>query len=650
MVPKLHFTPAGTNEGFRSAGLAIYSNLDPDTLLREIFQNAVDASIADKPIRIRIRFETIQIRDLPAIADYKRALDEAIETQSELGALNNALNVSNAMKQCLQSEKLNVLWISDNGIGLSPQHMVRLLGDGQSAKQDATNSGAFGNGHITVFPASDLRYLLYGGVSEKEGIVSKIFAGHTILASRQSKATNSAYGKDGYLLQSLNPDDLFDRFEFCDHPPDSPLMETKMTEIEKDFGTGSCVGILGFNHFNRDWGIEDTVKTIERVAAVHFLPLVFEGELELSIFNEEKHIRTVNRDRLHDILHQFKDQRRRRNKSIGPNGRQSWATLDAHERGERTRLETSLGSIRALVLHENELDSAAGGTNIQLFRNGMWITNNVPRNEPHRFQSRQAFTAVLLVEPNDALKACELIRDCEGPRHIDILKERLNKNPSAESRFDAFFNEVNERLCDITPEKQTEEFDPGFLLIDAVSQGKKGGAKGSGSRIPVPQPVGPGGTTGGNGGDSTSVVHRLTKPCNAKATLVVKEHSAIVYVRPLDSEARIALRLKSSDGVDATCDIPLIPTYRSFNEGVIVDDSNVCVLSYGVSDRSAESSETHTRPIVIELGPVTKDAEFSVQIPLGEEVQEKLEPVLYRVKAPKADPKGNTTIEKVTAS
>ena len=500
MLPKLHFTPAGTNEGFRSAGLAIYSNLDPDTLLREIFQNAVDASIEDKPIRIQIRFETVRVRDLPAISDYTKALDEAIETQAELGALENALNVSNAMKQCVEEEEITVLWVSDNGVGLSPDHMVRLLGDGQSAKQDATNSGAFGNGHITVFPASDLRYLLYGGVSDHEGVVKKIFAGHTILASRQSKERNSAYGKDGYLLQSLNPDDLFDRFEFCDNPSDSPLMESKLLEIERDFGTGSCVGILGFNHFNQDWVLEDTVKTIERVAAVHFLPLVFEGRLELSIYDGEKRIRTVNRESLHDILSRYKDQKRRRNKSIGPNGRQSWATLDAHERGEQTILETSLGNIRALVLHENELGSAAGGTNIQLFRNGMWITNNVPRNEPHRFQSRQSFTAVLLVEPSDALGACELIRDCEGPRHIDILKERLNKNPSAVKKFDSFFTEINEKLCDITPEKQVEEFDPGFLLIDAVSQTKRGRAIGGGTRVLVPAPIVPGGTTRGIGG------------------------------------------------------------------------------------------------------------------------------------------------------
>ena len=116
MIPKLHFTPAGTNEGFRSAGLAIYSNLDPDTLLREVFQNAVDASTSGQPIRIRLRFEKIKAKEVPGIRDYGKALEEAIETQSALGALENALNVSNAMKHCLESVEFTTLWISDNGV------------------------------------------------------------------------------------------------------------------------------------------------------------------------------------------------------------------------------------------------------------------------------------------------------------------------------------------------------------------------------------------------------------------------------------------------------------------------------------------------------------------------------------------------------
>ena len=286
--------------------------------------------------------------------------------------------------------------------------MDSLLGDGQSAKQDATNSGAFGNGHITVFPASDLRFMLYGGVFENEGATQRIFSGHTILASRQDTVRGNAYGKDGYLVQELRSNDLFNRFVFCDDSTEAPLLHSKLDEIHSDFGTGSCVGIVGFNHFNdlSDGGgggsdLRKTISTIERVASVHFLPLVFQNKLEVSIYRGDRREGAVNSDCLHEVLARTKNQRRRRNRSIGPRGSHSWATLDAHERGERLTLSTSLGDIDTLVLKGR--DSDADGTNIQLFRNGMWITNAVPRNESHRFQSRQSFTAVLLLQPDKAL-------------------------------------------------------------------------------------------------------------------------------------------------------------------------------------------------------------------------------------------------------
>ena len=41
--------------------------------------------------------------------------------------------------------------------------MEALLGDGISVK-DSNASGSYGNGHVVAFPASDLRYVLYGGL------------------------------------------------------------------------------------------------------------------------------------------------------------------------------------------------------------------------------------------------------------------------------------------------------------------------------------------------------------------------------------------------------------------------------------------------------------------------------------------------------
>ena len=644
MKPRLLFTPAGPNEGFRSAGLSIYSNVDPDTLLRELFQNAVDASRPGHNIQIRMKFETVKTSDVPGIDAYRSALEQAIETQRERGALENAKNVTDAMEECSNEQEITILWVMDNGVGLSPDHMDSLLGDGQSAKQDASNSGAFGNGHITVFPASDLRFMLYGGVFEKEGKTQRIFSGHTILASRQDLNRNAAFGKDGYLVQELRANDLFDRFDFCDETTNAPMLHSRLDEIENAFGSGSCVGIVGFNHFNdvSEGGgrsnLEKTIKTIERVASVHFLPLVFENKLEVSIYQSDQRIGAVNSDCLHEVLARTKNQRRRRNRSIGPRGSHSWATLDAHEQGKRLTLSTSLGDIDTLVLKGR--DSDADGTNIQLFRNGMWITNAVPRNEAHRFQSRQSFTAVLLLQPDSALRACELIRDCEGPRHIDILPARLGRNTRERKEFDKFFEEIYDQLIGIAPEKSTEEFDPGFLLVDAVGREALGKAPTGKNRVPIDENDGPiaTGKRKKSGTKTQPILGRMTTPFQTKCSTVLQNGSVHIVIKPLARADRVVLRLKETDGVDATCDTPLQPTYLNFGKDLSIEGNGVKALAFepSLTDQTKDTVATGNQITAVEFGPVQADSEVRMEIPFNGMNGTGVQPVIYRASRPRA--------------
>ena len=79
--------------------------------------------------------------------------------------------------KCLGQGKIQVLWIKDRGIGLGTEQMNELLKAGKSQKQH--KRGSYGLGHLTAFPASTLRYVVYGGCTEKEQILS----GQCILAS-----------------------------------------------------------------------------------------------------------------------------------------------------------------------------------------------------------------------------------------------------------------------------------------------------------------------------------------------------------------------------------------------------------------------------------------------------------------------------------
>lgn len=344
---------------------------------------------------------------------------------------------------------------------------------------------------------------------------------------------------------------------------------------------------------------------------------------------------------MHEVLARTKNQRRRRSRSIGPRGSHSWATLDAHERGERLTLTTSLGDIDTLVLKGRASDT--DGTNIQLFRNGMWITNAVPRNESHRFQSRQSFTAVLLLQPEKALSACQLIRDCEGPRHIDILPTRLGRNSKERKEFDKFFEEIYELLVGIAPEKSTEEFDPGFLLVDAVGQGASGNVREGKNRVRINGPTGPITTRKGKKRDTKDqpILGRLTSAFQIKSASVVRNGSVHIVVKPLARADRVVLRLKELDGVDATCDAPLRPTFLAFGKSLSIEGSGVKILGYerSTTNQTDDSRMLDDQVVAVEFGPVQADSEIRMEIPFDGQDEPGVQPVIFRASKPTAPAK-----------
>lgn len=208
----LLFLHAGKITGFRSSGLSAYNNVDPHTVVRELVQNALDASIQAKRKVVRVVFDVAEIAatEIPAREQYREHFKSAVRTQRDKGNAAQAKSIIDTIKATLKESRVPVLWVLDNGIGLDDDGTEKLLGDGQSGKADESTAGSYGNGHMTSFPASDLRYVVYGGVHKAGRTVS----GHAILASHQYKGT--VYGEDGYLAEEVRANDLFNRFEFYD--------------------------------------------------------------------------------------------------------------------------------------------------------------------------------------------------------------------------------------------------------------------------------------------------------------------------------------------------------------------------------------------------------------------------------------------------
>ncbi len=154
----------------------------------------------------------------------------------------------------------------DNGIGLDPGRMFRLLTEGNTDK-GRTGAGAFGIGHLTAFAASDLRYVLYAGrYRDEKGGLRDVSTAHAILASRKTKK-NGGCGGHGYWLTSKERT-LFDRSPYPGWAP-----SLLMRELDQLEGTGSVVCVPGFNDFCDK---ADPVDVIARVAAKNFLAAIWQ--------------------------------------------------------------------------------------------------------------------------------------------------------------------------------------------------------------------------------------------------------------------------------------------------------------------------------------------------------------------------------------
>ena len=271
--PSLFFGPSDVS-GWTTVGLSSFRAMEQqaEAAVRELIQNGLDAaSIAEKsPSRIRFRIEQYKIRDIPGISAYKKAFQGAQESQRKLNneISDNAKAIIDDINDCLKQPECSILHVLDNGIGLDKKRMDALLADGVSVK-DQNASGSYGNGHIVAFPATGLRYVLYGGLSTGDQTKAQNFicAGHAILASRQGKNKESL-SKDGYFVCELK-NDMLDRYVYAEDDDIPALIRDQLNWIQTEWKTGSVVSIVGFNQFRRN---ENNLKnTIFRAAACNFL-------------------------------------------------------------------------------------------------------------------------------------------------------------------------------------------------------------------------------------------------------------------------------------------------------------------------------------------------------------------------------------------
>ncbi len=478
-VSDLRFGP-GTSGGFTPAGVAAFDNLRPTTVVRELIQNALDAarSAGVSPAVVRFLL-TRESRDMvPGIESYGSAFSKAMETQMAMtgGPLTGQAQLTaETIRTALAKDELDVLYVLDNGVGLDEQRMNALLSDGVSVK-DGTATGTYGNGHSTAIPASDLRYVLYGGLTE-DG--HRIGAGHAVLASHYEAGERHQRSGDGFYIRDFQASHstLYD-YATDSHLPE--LIERALDLIEAETTHGTAVIIPAFNHFLEK---QDLWTMVSHATSANFFIAIEEDDLVVLVEDRRQGTaesrRILDRSNLTDVLDTHRDKRRA---AAFLNGQRAYEAHQAYQTGKFHLVETEAGAI------EIRLRETPGGvTCVDLCRNGMWITDKIPKVS-QSFADRVSFHAILSLNAHQGRDLHDLTRIAEGPLHDAIAIKRL---PAPQRKaYRSMLGAITQWMLSNTRAVKSDAYlSDDFLALDFGATGNKGRGKSGNALWGLPVPI-----------------------------------------------------------------------------------------------------------------------------------------------------------------
>ncbi len=567
-TPDLRFGP-GSNSGFTPAGIAAFDDLRPAAVVRELIQNALDAARQANvsPAVVRFCLSKHTRNAIPGLKSYKRAFERAVESQQSMmgGKLaSQAELVRKRIAAALSKSSVDFLAVFDNGIGLDEKRMNALLSDGLSVKGNNGATGTYGNGHATAIPASDLRYVLYGGITA-DG--QRISAGHAVLASHYVDGDEHRQGGDGFYVRGFKPGAV----TLFDYPANDQVPELINNNIDRiESGCGTVVIIPAFNHFLEK---KQTLwELVSYAASANFFVAIEEGELEIEM-EDSRQIgitRSARLDRaaLSEVL---KTHREKKRSSGLISGLKAFEAHRTFQRGRRQVFRTSKGAIEIHLV-----DNPAGITRVDLCRNGMWITNELP-GFYGKFADRVPFHAVLSLKAENGGCLHKFVRQAEGPLHDKLAAKRLDQPQRRE--FQEAMREIVEQLRQQTSILKSDAFvSEEFLTLDFGIDGP-GGGSGAISIQGAPTVIDrrpaqqlhahqaaldwdtdvSGQSDGASDASSSSSIKSLKRRPQLSAlfqavSLPIAERRRRIHIRFFGECLDAQLRLLVDEGLDATCD------------------------------------------------------------------------------------------------
>ena len=569
--------------GFTGLDTASFNDLRPSRIVRELIQNSLDAAVeaGKKTAIVRFRVTKIGRSDVPDIEGYEEHFRAAVEDHKENGELSDAAqqvtdNIEDALN-ILKKNKHYSLAILDNGIGLDEKRMTSLLGQGTSVKSTEA-SGSYGVGHLASIPASALRYVLYGGVL-KSG--QRTVSGCAVLASRSGKKL--PYAAQGYLVKGFGSGKDGKIYNFISDRYIPKGIAADLKKIKSEWEHGSIVVIPAFNYFGDDndlslWDI------VSQVAAYNFNAAIFQGNLVIEV--EEKHtkrnkkrgIQRLNKHTLRDVLEQSKDRVRAARKGtffegLRPSGQNAHSAYQTQLQGDQHLVRTKEGDVDVRLLTPSPIEN----TRIDLFRNGMWITDYIQGLSRSEFTTRQPFHAVLTLNAKEGKELHRLVRKAEGPMHDELAFNRLS--PKEKERLKAAIQQIADKIRDLIPEIGAEGYTPDdYLWVETGGNGTGAGVEqfsmwglpvvvqrprisqrqftSNGNKDEHERDGESSGDKGKNNKNSSNKNSQTrSRPLPFRSTVVpdgVGKH--IISLECIESFDEVDLTLRIDENIDATCD------------------------------------------------------------------------------------------------
>ena len=414
----------GGEAGFASPHINRES-VTEEVVVRELLQNALDASLNSGPVAVEFRHESIRTQDLPLIKDYVAAFTAARTHRADKVDSPAERQAIDRIRDCLQSTNrtTRVLACVDRGRGIDTTALRSLYNTGDTTK--SSGRGSVGLGHLTAFAASDLRYVLYAG---RNAAGQQTFGGHAILA------TSSVDGKQrdahGYIRGAG---------EQRGSPASQAHGSSNIPALVRGWlpaaASGSVAAILGYGPTART-GSGGLEKSLLAAAAKSFVVAIHQGGLTVDCRVDGTIKASLDREALATALMPTRDQQRRR-LGLGVLGREAWAAYETLQAGRTLPGNEGLDGVSIWVR-----DLAAGErTLVCVFREGMWITSHAPQLQNTHFANLAPFCAVVNVEDpsagSDENSICALVREAEGETHSQIRPSEITDPVKKKSLEDA---------------------------------------------------------------------------------------------------------------------------------------------------------------------------------------------------------------------